>query len=155
MAPRSDRTTVNIRTFQPGDERTQAALYNVAACRLPGIKPATEDDVRRRTRARGFDPGCRVYAEDGGQVVGYCTLEPAQGRVSYPWCKAGSESAAGPLFDAVLTAARERGLKTVFAAYRRDWEPVLGFFAANGFAKVRDVINYWNDPLDLPTIANR
>jgi hypothetical protein len=96
-----------------------------------------------------------VYAEDGGQVVGYCTLEPAQGRVSYPWCKPGFETAGPPLFDATLAAAKERGLTTVFAAYRRDWEPVLKFLADRGFAKVRDVINYWNDPLDLPTIANR
>ena len=146
---------MNIRTFQPGDEAAQAALFNVAAFALPGFKPATADDVKKRTRARGFDPGTRFYAEDGGQLVGYCTLEPAQGRVSVPWCRKGHEAAAGPLFDAALTAARARGLTKVFAAYRRDWEPVLAFLTGRGFAVVREMVNYWADPVDLPTLVNR
>src|SRR6266436_7999903 len=83
---------VNIRTFQSGDERTQAALYNAVAFALPGFKPASEDEVKRRTRARGFDPAVRFYAEEGGQVVGYCTLEPGQARISYPWCRKGFEA---------------------------------------------------------------
>jgi hypothetical protein len=146
---------VNIRTFQPGDERTQAVLYNVAAFAMPGFRPATEDDVRKRTRARGFDPDTRFYAEEGGQVVGYCTLDPAQQRVSAPWCKPGFEAAGPPLFEAVLVAARERGLAKVLAAYRRDWEPVIEFLAGNGFVQVREVINYLTDPVDLPTVATR
>jgi hypothetical protein len=146
---------VNIRTFQPGDERTQAALFNAAAFALPGFKPATEEEVRRRTRGRGFDPGCRFYAEEGGQVVGYCTLEPDQGRVSHPWCKPGFESAAAPLFESAVRAASERGLTRLFAAYRRDWEPVLKFLADQGFAHARDVVNFQTDPFDLPTVASR
>jgi hypothetical protein len=146
---------VNIRTFQPGDEVVQASLYNVAAFALPGFKPATADDVKKRTRARGFVPGARFYAEDGGQVVGYCTLEPEQGRISFPWCKKGFEAAADPLFDAALRSARDRGLTKVFAAYRHDWQPVLQFLTDHGFAVARDVINYWADPVDLPTMVNR
>jgi hypothetical protein len=146
---------VNIRTFQPGDEVVQAALFNVAAFALPGFKAATADDVKKRTRARGFDPTTRVYAEEGGQVVGYCTLEPDQGRVSFPWCKKGHGAAAGPLFDAILAAARERGLTKMFAAYRHDWHPVQQFFADRGFVAARDVINYYADPVDLPTMVNR
>ncbi|MFM8273061.1 MAG: hypothetical protein ACKODX_12105 [Gemmata sp.] len=144
---------MNIRTFQPGDEATQATLYNVAALSLPGFKAATADDVRKRTRARGFDPTTRFYAEVNGQLVGYCTLEPAQQRVSVPWCKKGHEAASGPLFDAALGAARARGLTSVFAAYRRDWAPVLRFLTDNGFKIKRDVINYWADPVDLPTLV--
>ena len=146
---------MNIRTFQPGDEVTQASLFNAAAYTLPGFKAATADDVKKRTRGRGFDPAARFYAEDGGQVVGYCTFEPEQGRVSYPWCKKGYEAAAEPLFDAVLRSARDRGVTKVFAAYRRDWQPVLQFFADRGFGVARDVINYWADPVDLPTLVNR
>jgi hypothetical protein len=146
---------VNIRTFQPGDERTQAALFNATAFALPGFKPATEDDVKRRTRARGFDQSTRVYAEEAGQIVGYCTLEPSQSRVSYPWCKKGFEAAAAPLFDAILQTARLRGLSKVFAAYRRDWDAMLRFFADHGFAKTREHVNYVAEPVDLPTIANR
>jgi len=146
---------VNIRTFQPGDEVTQAALFNVAAYSFPGFKPATVDDVKKRTRGRGFDPTSRFYAEEGGQVVGYCTLEPEQGRVSFPWCKKGQEAAAEPLFDAVLQSARERGLTKVFAAYRRDWQPVLQFLTDHGFTVAREIINYCADPVDLPTLVNR
>lgn len=146
---------MKIRTFQPGDEVTQAALFNVAAYPLPGFKPATTEDVRKRTRGRGFDPISRFYAEEGGQVVGYCALEPEQGRISHPWCKKGFEAAAGPLFDAAVQFGRERGLKRLFAAYRGDWQPVLQFLTDRGFTVVREVINYWADPVDLPTFVNR
>jgi len=146
---------VNIRTFQPGDEVVQASLFNVAAFSLPGFKPATADDVKKRTRGRGFDPTARFYAEEDREVVGYCTLEPEQNRISFPWCKKGHESAADPLFDAALQSARARGLTHVFAAYRRDWYPVLQFLTDRGFTVARDVINYWADPVDLPTQVNR
>jgi hypothetical protein len=146
---------VNIRTFQPGDEVTQASLFNVSAYSLPGFKPATADDVKKRTRGRHFDATSRFYAVENGQVVGYCVLEPEQGRVSHPWCKKGFESAAEPLFAAALESARARGLPKVFAAYRRDWQPVLQFLTDRGFAQAREVINYWADPLDLPTMVNR
>jgi hypothetical protein len=146
---------VTIRTFQPGDEVNQAAVFNVAAFTLPGFKPATADDVRRRTRARGFDPTTRFYAVANNEVVGYCVLEPDQGRISFPWCRKGYESLQPELLDQVLHAARQRGLSRLFAAYRRDWEPVLRFLAEQGFAVVRDMINYWADPRDLPTQANR
>jgi hypothetical protein len=146
---------VNIRTFQAGDEVVQASLFNIAAFALPGFKPATADDVKKRTRGRGFDPTARFYAEDGGQVIGYCALEPEQNRISFPWCKKGHESAAGPLFDAALRSARDRGLTSVFAAYRHDWQPVLQFLTDRGFAVARDIINYCADPVDLPTLVNR
>ena len=146
---------VKIRTFQTGDDAIQAGLFNVAAFNLPGFKAATAEDVRRRTRARGFDPGTRFYAEEGPLVVGYCTLEPEQGRISFPWCRKGYEEAAPLLLEAALNKARERKLTKVFAAYRQDWSPVLDFFAQHGFTHRRDIINYWADPLDLPTLVNR
>jgi hypothetical protein len=146
---------VNIRNYQAGDEFIQAGLFNIAAFTLPGFKPATAEEVKRRTRSRGFDSTARFYAEDNGQAVGYCTLEPEQGRISFPWCKKGFESAAPILFDAALKSARERGLPKVFAAYRRDWENVLRYFTDNGFAIAREIINYWTDPVDLPTRVTR
>lgn len=148
-------TAVKIRSFQSGDEVTQAGLFNVAAFAFPGFKPATAEDVKRRTRGRGFDSTTRFYAEVNGQVVGYCVLEPEQTRISFPWCKRGFESAADPLFDAALQSARERGLGKVFAAYRRDWDVVLKFFTDRGFSLRREMINYWTDPVDLPTRVSR
>lgn len=152
---RSVHKPVNIRTLQPGDEVTQAGLFNVAAFALPGFKPATADEVKRRTRARTFDPTARFFALEAGQVVGYCVLEPDQGRISFPWCKKGFEAAAPLLFESALQSARQRGLKSLFAAYRRDWEPVQRFFADSGFTIAREMINYWGDPLDMPTMVNR
>lgn len=146
---------MNIRTFQPGDEVVQASLFNIAAFALPGFKAATADEVKRRARVRGFNPSARFFAEDAGQAVGYCTLEPDQGRISFPWCKKGFEAAAPLLFDAAIQMAKARGLKSLFAAYRRDWEPVHRFFAEKGFAVAREMINYWCDPLDMPTMVNR
>lgn len=146
---------MNIRTFQSGDDRVQALLFNAVAFSLPGFKPATVDDVKKRTRARGFDPSCRFYAQENGEVVGYCVLEPEQSRVSYPWCRKGFESAAPLLFESVIRTARSRGLAKVFAAYRRDWDSVLGFFANSGFVKAREMVNFAAEATDLPTVASR
>ena len=96
---------MKIRTFQAGDEATQAGVFNVAAFALPGFKPATIDDVKHRTRGRMFDPTSRFYAEENGEVVGYCTLELEQGRVSFPWCKKGHEAAGPLLFEAAQKSA--------------------------------------------------
>src|SRR5207237_1205884 len=93
--------TMNIRTFQPGDEAIQAALYNEAAGALPKFKPATAPEVQRRTRARDFDPSMRFFAEEGGRPVAYA-LYNANGRVSYPWCLPGYERLAEPLFQHLL-----------------------------------------------------
>lgn len=146
---------MNIRTFLPGDEVAQAALFNVAAHALPGFKPATAADVQRRTRARGFDPTSRFYAETGGAVVGYCALEPDQGRVSFPWCRKGHEAIAGPLLEAALASAKHRGLQSCFAAYRADWVFVQHYFTARGFVRARDVVNFAADPVELPTLLSR
>ena len=146
---------MNIRTFQPGDEVVQASLFNVAADALPGFKPATADEVKHRAAARGFNPAARFFAEEAGQAVGYCTLEPDQGRISFPWCKKGFEAAAPRLLDAAIQTAKSLGLRSLFAAYRRDWEPVQRFLIEQGFAVAREMINYWCDPLDMPTMVNR
>lgn len=143
-----------IRTYQPGDEVQQVAVYNAAAAALPGFKPASAEEIRRRVRSREFSPETRFYAEEGGRVVGYAVLQP-NGRASYPWCLPGHESAAGPLFDAVLNAARERGAKKLFAAYRGDWTAPLKFFEAQGFAKARDVVNFVQEMTEMPTMALR
>jgi hypothetical protein len=59
------------------------------------------------------------------------------------------------LFDTALKSAKERGLTKVFASYRRDWDNVLRFFADQGFVNAREMINYWTDPVDLPTRVSR
>jgi hypothetical protein len=140
---------VKIRTFQPGDEAPQAAIYSEAARQLPRFKPATEEEVRRRCRAQDFDPRSRFYAEMDGRAVAYATFH-ANGRVSYPWCRAGAESAAEPLFQAVLNAMAERGIRRAFAAYRGDWHEQLDFFLAHGFHQSREMVNFIADRKDLP-----
>ena len=103
---------MRIRNYQEGDESRQAAIYNEAAGPLPKFKPTTVEEVRRRCRARDFDPGTRFYAEDGGQVVGYAMFQP-NGRVNFPWCLPDHAAAAEPLFEAYLPKANEWSLLAV------------------------------------------
>ena len=84
---------MTIRSYRPGDEQAQAAIYNEAAADLPKFKPASVEDVRRRCRAKDFDPATRLYAEVNGQIVGYVTFQP-NGRIGFPWCKKGHEEQA-------------------------------------------------------------
>ena len=141
---------MKIRNYQPGDEQQQAAIYNQAAAELPKFKPATSEEVRRRTRAKDFDPGTRFYAEDGGQVVGYCGFH-ANGRLSHPWVLTGHSSAAGPLFQAAMDAMWARKMPLAFAAYRGDWQGVGEFFLAQGFRQAREMVNFVVDTVDMPT----
>jgi hypothetical protein len=143
---------MRIRNYQEGDEAAQAAIYNEMAAALPKFKPATAEEVRRRCRARDFDPGTRFYAEENGQVVGYATWQ-ANGRVSYPWCRPGHEALAEPLFQAVLEGMKRAGLKSAFAAYRGDWTVVGDFFKARSFRSVREMVNFVLELADLPTLA--
>jgi len=142
---------VAIRTYFPGDETAQVALYNAAAAGLPGFKPATSIEVQRRVRARDFDPTTRLYAEDGGRHVGYVAFHP-NGRISYPWCLPGFEQRwQEKLLQDAVQSLRRRGVKKLFTAYRADWKTVHAFFEAQGFTKAREVVNFTVEFLDLPT----
>jgi hypothetical protein len=145
---------VTIRTYQPGDEDAQAAVFNAACGALPGYKSVHPEDVRRRVRARGFDPATRFYAEEGGKVVGYCTFHPS-GRVSYPWCLPGQEQHAEPLFAAAIDAMKARGVRRAYAAYHKDWTGPAQFFAAHGMPKVRDMVNFYQELTDMPTMVTK
>ena len=125
---------VTIRTFQPGDEAAQVAIYNEAAGALPKFKPASVPDVARRIAAPGFDPSLCFYAQDGGQVVAYA-LAHANGRVSYPWCRPGHQVAADALFEHMIQELRRRKIGTAFTAYRGDWPTVLDYFLGRRFRR--------------------
>ena len=141
-----------IRPYRPGDESSQAAIWNAATVGLPKFKPTTVPEILRRVRARDFEPATLVYAEDAGKIVGYAQLQ-SNGRVSYPWCLPGHEACAEPLFEHTLSELRNRNLASASAAYRGDWTAVQEFFARHGFAKARDIINYHVDLFDLPTAS--
>jgi hypothetical protein len=144
---------LTLRTYQPGDDEKQSAIWNTAAAGLPGFKPTTPAEVRRRTSAKDFNPALRFYAESNGQVVGYCALN-ANGRVGFPWCLPGHD-AAPALLDAAVSAGRKRGIARLFTAYRADWTAPNAFFEKNGFAKVREMVNFAQGVLDLPTMVVR
>lgn len=145
---------MNIRTFRPGDEANQIAIYNEAAAPLSKFKPATLPEVARRCQARDFDPATRFFAEENGQAVGYATFH-ANGRVSFPWCRKGHASAAEPLFQGVLEAMRARGLASAFAAYRADWPAQQEFFLSRGFHLAREMVNFVLDLNAIPTRPSR
>jgi len=145
---------MTIRPFQPGDDAAKVSIYNEAAADLPKFKPATLDEERRRQRGPDFDPGTRLFALAGGRPVGYATFH-ANGRVSYPWCRKGSEGSAEALFEAVLAAMRQRGLTRAWAAYRADWPVQRDFVLQHGFRPARDMVNFLLDIAEMPTPAAR
>jgi hypothetical protein len=145
---------VKIRTYQPCDDTAQAAIFNEAAADLPRFKPATAEEVSRRARARQFDPTTRLYAIDDNRPIAYVAFQP-NGRLGFPWCRHGYQSAAEPLFQQALEALKSRGLKTAFAAYRTDWTAPRDFFLAHGFQQAREIINYVLDQADMPTRPGR
>jgi len=142
--------SISIRTFQPGDEGAQVAIYNEAAADLPKFKPATVPEVQRRSQARDFDPALRFFAVADDVPVGYAMFH-ANGRVSFPWCRKGHEQAAAPLWQAVLDGLTKRGIRRAFAAYRGDWPSILEFFQHHGFRQAREMINFVTEVVDMPT----
>ncbi len=141
---------MEIRSYRPGDEAAQVSIYNEAAGELPKFKAATLDEVRRRARGADYDPAARFLALVDGRPVGYASFQ-ANGRVSYPWCRKGHESAAQPLLERVLQAMKERGLARAFTAYRSDWTAQQRLFLANGFQPRREMINFVLDLAEMPT----
>lgn len=145
--------SLQIRNFLPGDEEKQAAIWNIAAAGLPGFKPTTSEEVRRRTRAGDFDPALRFYAVANGEIVGYCSAQ-ANGRIGFPWTLPGND-AATTLLDAAVASCRARGMAKLFTAYRADWTAQNAFFEKHGFRKARDMVNFAQNILDLPTMVVR
>jgi hypothetical protein len=146
---------MEIRSYRPGDDVAQVSLYNEAAGRLPKFKPITLDEMRRRACGPDFDPATRFFAVADGRPVAYMTFHAGNGRVSYPWRRPGHEAAAVPLLEHTLAAMKARGLAAAFAAYRADWTEQNDFFAQHGFRKVRDMLNFVVDLVELPTPAAR
>ncbi|MBI3409154.1 MAG: hypothetical protein HY040_12475 [Planctomycetes bacterium] len=145
---------MQLRNFKPGDESGQAHVYNTAATRLPRFKPATVQEVQRRVRDREFDSGTRLYVEEDGKIVAYAAFNN-NGRISHPWCLPGYERCAEPLWNAVIEAMRKRGHAKVFAAYRDDWPSVHEFFLRRGFKRIRDMVNFVVDLVEMPTPSAR
>ncbi|MFO0864052.1 MAG: hypothetical protein U0744_05260 [Gemmataceae bacterium] len=141
---------MTLRTYRPGDEQHQLAIYNSVAAELPNFKPATLIELQRRIRSRDFDPATRIYAEEGGKIVGYVSFQ-ANGRVSYPWTLPGAERFREPLLEAQLAGLKAKGVRRAFAAYRTDWPTQAGFFLGRGFRHARDMVNFVVEFHDLPT----
>ncbi len=140
-----------IRSYQPGDEDAQAAIYNVAAGSLPGFKPSKAEEIARRYQAPDSDPNTRFYATENGEVVGYAVFG-SNGRVSCPWCLPGAEGLREPLLNMVVAEMKRRQIAEAWAAYRADWSPVLGFLRGHGFDQKRSVINYVAETTRLSTL---
>lgn len=146
--------TERIRIYEPGDEEAQVAVYNAAASNLPAFKPANVAEQSRRVRAPGFRPESRLYFTVNDQIVGYITTQP-DGRISYPWTLPDHESCRQPLFEAMASRLKERGVRKVYAAYRGDWGEVLSFFQQHRFRKTREMLNFKQHLNDLPTTVLR
>jgi hypothetical protein len=144
------KPVITNRTYGPGDDTQQVSIYNEAAAELPRFKPATLEEVRRRTRDPSFDPAARFVAAVDGRPMAYATYQ-ANGRVSFPWCRKGHEELGDPLFARVLESMKERGHTRAFAAYRADWPGQLRFFGRHGFETRREMVGFVLDMMDMPT----
>src|SRR5262249_16069840 len=100
----------------------------------------------------GFDPQSKFYACESQRVIGYAAFNP-NGRVSFPWCLPGHESAQGPLLAAVIDTMTLRDFPEAWAAYRGDWLPVLEFLQEHGFTPVREMVNFVAETKALPGTA--
>ena len=140
-----------IRSYQPGDEDAQAAIYNVAAGSLPGFKPSKAEEIARRYQAPDSDPNTRFYATENGEVVGYAVFG-SNGRVSCPWCLPGALAQREPLLKTVVAEMKRRGIAEAWAAYRADWSPVLDFLRGHGFSQTRSMINYVAETSHIPVL---
>ena len=132
---------MTIRHYLPGDEESQARVFNLAASQLPAFKPANVDEIRRRYQLIDPDPTSKFYGLDGTQVVGYCVMNP-NGRISYPWCFPEASGLREPLLESVLAELSQRGVPEAWVAYRADWQPVVEFFKEHQFSEARRMINY-------------
>jgi hypothetical protein len=145
---------VKIRPFQPGDEYAQLEIYNAAAASLSKFKPASIPDIQRRTQAKDFDSATRLYAEEQGRVVAYCTYQ-SNGRIGYPWSLPGFEATVEPLFVQTLQSMRQRGQTRAFTAYRKDWPTITEFFQRHGFILAREMVNFIMSFENMPTPSAR
>src|SRR5205814_3035212 len=109
-------------------------------------KRAQPDEVRRKFRARDFDPSTRFYLEEGGRVVGYASFN-ANGRVSFPWCRPGFEAHADELLTRALDGLRAKGVARAFAAYHAGWTAQADYFRRHGFERVRDMVGFVQEVL--------
>jgi len=143
-----------IRNYLPGDTAKEAAIYNVAAARLPGFKPVVSEELSLSLKTHSFDPGTRFYAEESGRVVAYSAFD-LTGRVHSPWCLQGHEKMAHPLMSSVFRALGERRISRAYAACRTDWAQQVDFFEDHGFSKAREIVNFTQSIGDLPTMFQR
>ncbi|SIN93310.1 hypothetical protein SAMN05444166_1676 [Singulisphaera sp. GP187] len=131
-----------IRPYLAGDEAAQARIYNAVAGPLPNFKSATSAEIARRHHGTDSLAASTFYAVEAGEIVGYAVFDRNNGRISYPWCLPGHESAQRPLLETVLNAMKGLGLSQAWAAYRADWTTILDDLRAQAFLSTREMINY-------------
>lgn len=145
----TERSSLQVRTYRPEDERVQVEIYNTATAGWPGFKAATVEEVERRYRAPDFDAESKLYAQRDGRVVGYITFW-ANGRISLPWCLPDADAAREPLMEAALAAMKRRGIVRAWAAYRGDWTAVASLLESTGFRIAYEMINFVAALVQLP-----
>jgi len=142
---------MEIRQYQPGDEVAQARIYNTAAGPLPSFKPASPDEILRRHQGVPTLATSTFYATEDNEIIGYAVFD-RNGRVSFPWCLPGYESARSPLMETVLQAMTRLGLDRAWAAYRADWTEILDALHRQGFVPALEMINYVTELGAIPRV---
>ncbi len=143
---------MSIRNYQPGDEGAQVAIYNEAASGLPAFKPATVDEIRRRTVSPKKDRTTRFFALENGAPVGYIACQ-TNGRVGYPWCRKGAEHHQEALLNHALEHLKSENRPRAFSALRGDWEPLAELLLNHGFEQNREMLNFQMNLFEMPTAS--
>ncbi len=80
----SEAMETTIRSFTTGDDAARVGIFNEAAAGLPKFKPATLDEIRRRTHGRDFDPADAVLRRGQRAAAGIRYVSDQRARFASP-----------------------------------------------------------------------
>jgi L-amino acid N-acyltransferase YncA len=127
-----------IRDAEPGDAAAMADILNqiIAIGGTTAHETPKTTDAVREDYVTGADVVSSVVAEDGGQVIGWQSVEHWQGEAHIgtfvrPGTQAKGVGAA--MFARTCTAVAGRGYKAIIASIRADNVPGLAYYARIGF----------------------
>jgi hypothetical protein len=153
---------LSFRTFMgPEDLGHQYRIWTAATEGLPFAWRSTETNVRHISAHAPKFPGSRLFAERGGQVVGYIgTHDPFQWKTlgmavpfGFPWTWPRDAALERELYDRMLAATPGvyAGQKIDFyiQRFRRSWTHHHTFFRERGWREA------WADPIMARPLAGR
>lgn len=146
-----------FRGYRSGDEHAHALIRRATSSLYPGLPAATSDTLLDDISPSHFPSIVPIYADESagssGGIRGTISLR-ADGRVSIPECLPGHEHLAPELVRQAMKLAASRGLSRAVAIVPARW-PLDEVFRQSGFCRVREIVNFTQSALGLPTAVGR